>query len=145
MEKSKLSSYINMENISYVQITSTAEYYDDPYEESERSYYSYGDYYEEHEISNANIAVIENPKLIKKVFSAWDKDMADCGYLSGNRGVSSIQEIASVEIYFKQPEDKKRAKYGEESVVFTISNFDENIIKCLTDAGYGSLLKRRVQ
>ena len=137
MEKSKLSSYINMENISYVQITSTAEYYDDPYEESERSYYSYGDYYEEHEISNANIAVIENPKLIKKVFSAWDKDMADCGYLSGNRGVSSIQEIASVEIYFKQPEDKKRAKYGEESVVFTISNFDENIIKCLTDAGYG--------
>ena len=34
MEKSKLSSYINMENISYVQITSTAEYYDDPYEES---------------------------------------------------------------------------------------------------------------
>lgn len=137
MEKSKLSSYINMENISYVQITSTAEYYDDPYEESERSYYSYGDYYEEHEISNANIAVIENPKLIKKVFSAWDKDMADCGYLSGNRGVSSIQEIARVEIYFKQPEDKKRAKYGEESVVFTISNFDENIIKCLTDAGYG--------
>lgn len=137
MEKSKLSSYINMENISYVQITSTAEYYDDPYEESERSYYSYGDYYEEHEISNANIAVIENPKLIKKVFLAWDKDMADCGYLSGNRGVSSIQEIASVEIYFKQPEDKKRAKYGEESVVFTISNFDENIIKCLTDAGYG--------
>ena len=137
MEKSKLSSYINMENISYVQITSTAEYYDDPYEESERSYYSYGDYYEEHEISNANIAVIENPKPIKKVFSAWDKDMADCGYLSGNRGVSSIQEIASVEIYFKQPEDKKRAKYGEESVVFTISNFDENIIKCLTDAGYG--------
>lgn len=137
MEKSKLSSYINMENISYVEITSTAEYYDDPYEESERSYYSYGDYYEEHEISNANIAVIENPKLIKKVFSAWDKDMADCGYLSGNRGVSSIQEIASVEIYFKQPEDKKRAKYGEESVVFTISNFDENIIKCLTDAGYG--------
>lgn len=137
MEKSKLSSYINMENISYVQITSTAEYYDDPYEESERSYYSYGDYYEEHEISNANIAVIENPKLIKKVFSAWDKDMADCGYLSGNRGISSIQEIASVEIYFKQPEDKKRAKYGEESVVFTISNFDENIIKCLTDAGYG--------
>lgn len=137
MEKSKLSSYINMENISYVQITSTAEYYDDPYEESERSYYSYGDYYEEHEISNANIAVIENPKLIKKVFSAWDKDMADCGYLSGNRGVSSIQEIASVGIYFKQPEDKKRAKYGEESVVFTISNFDENIIKCLTDAGYG--------
>ncbi|MFR2966114.1 MAG: ABC transporter permease [Anaerovoracaceae bacterium] len=128
MEKSKLSSYINMENISYVQITSTAEYYDDPYEESERSYYSYGDYYEEHEISNANIAVIENPKLIKKVFSAWDKDMADCGYLSGNRGVSSIQEIASVEIYFKQPEDKKRAKYGEESVVFTISNFDENIL-----------------
>lgn len=137
MEKSKLSSYINMENISYVQITSTAEYYDDPYEESERSYYSYGDYYEEHEISNANIAVIENPKLIKKVFSAWDKDMADCGYLSGNRGVSSIQEIAGVEIYFKQPEDKKRAKYGEESVAFTISNFDENIIKCLTDAGYG--------
>lgn len=68
--------------------------------------------------------------------------MASCGYLSENRSVSILEEIASVEICFKQPEGKKKGKvkHEEESVTFTISNFDENTIKCLTDAGYGYIV-----
>ncbi len=148
-EKSKISSYVNMKNINYIQITGMnddySDYEEEFYDEGERSYYSYGDHYEEQEISSGNIAVIENPKLIKKVFEAYDKDMGEYGYINSNKYVSKLKEIATVEIYFKKPESKKRKRisYGDESISFSISNFDENIIECLIESGYGYTVGRK--
>lgn len=149
-EKNSLSSYINMENISYIQITGlTDEYYDsyyDYYESYDYGYdghHSYKDRYEEHVLNSGNIAVVENPKLIKKIFDAWDEDMRNCGYLENNRGVTELYEVASIEVFFKESKTPKNGKGKgkkkpvEESVTFMVSNFDGNTISCLTDAGYG--------
>lgn len=150
-EKSRLSSYINMKKIDYIQITGlTEEYYDSYYDTDEyyeKSYHSQGEEgYVETVTNNVSMAVVENPKLIREIFAAWDKDMEKSGYVTGNRMTSELQEVASVEIFFKKSEIKKKKgkrKYTEDSMSFIVSSYDENTIDCLTKAGYGYIVSKK--
>ena len=93
-EKNSILSYINIEEINYIQLTGlTTEYYDYYYGDAEDEAEDVAEdeaedvaedaaedtagIYEERDINN--MAVIDNPKLIKKIFTAWDKDMRSFG------------------------------------------------------------------
>lgn len=148
IEKNRVLSYVDMETVSYIQITGlTDEYFESYYDYDEygSSGTDYGSEYEKHVMNSGNIAVIENPKLIKKVFEAWDKDMKNCGYIYNNRGVSDIGETASIEVFFKETKAKKKGKdkYRQDSITFIVSDYDENTISCLIEAGYGYTIGKK--
>lgn len=137
-EKNSIFSYINIEDVSYIQLTGlTTEYYD---------YYISDESAEQYAQNDANsVAVIENPRIIRKIFEAWDKDMAGFGYVHNNENISAYNDVVNIEVFFKKTETdstkkKKKHDYKPESITLLAKDIYKNVIEYLDDNGYGYLL-----
>lgn len=106
VEKSKITSYINVDKISYMTISPTAtdEYYDD--------YESEGDVADGETMATV---IIDDKDRILEILNEWEKDIAEGGYRLNNRSLSAVRGLASIEIYFeKTKKDASEDKnYGE--------------------------------
>lgn len=140
-EKNSIFSYIKAEDISYIQITGlTEEYYESYYDDLESDIGDL-DQYESYVMNSGNIAVVDNPNLVKKIFEAWDEDMENCGYIYNNRNMSDLTDLASIEIYLKESALKKNGKKNiSENISFIVTDADKNTLACLKEAGYGNVL-----
>lgn len=140
-EKNSIFSYIKAEDISYIQITGlTEEYYESYYDDLESDIGDL-DQYESYVMNSGNIAVVDNPNLVKKIFEAWDEDMENCGYIYNNRNMSDLTDLASIEIYLKESALKKKGeKNMGENISFIVTDADKNTLACLKEAGYGNVL-----
>lgn len=148
-EKNSILSYINIEEINYIQLTGlTTEYYDYYYGDAEDEAEDVAEdaaedtagIYEERDINN--MAVIDNPKLIKKIFTAWDKDMRSFGYVYNNENVSVYNDVVNIEIFFKDSNKSSKKKHDNrsDSVTLVAKDIYTNVISCLKDNGYGYIV-----
>ena len=88
------------------------------------------------------MAVIDNPKLIKKIFTAWDKDMRSFGYVYNNENVSVYNDVVNIEIFFKDSNKSSKKKHDNrpDSVTLVAKDIYTNVISCLKDNGYGYIV-----
>lgn len=136
-EKTRITSYVNMDAISYITITGMAEteYYSDDY--------YYGDASMQYVANSGSIAVVENPEMIKKILTAWQEDVGRSGYLKDNRAVTPYSELATIEIYFEKgtkgesKKEKRRHKEADPVLMLSVTSIDAGTIDVLADNGYG--------
>ncbi len=134
-EKSKITSYVDMDKISYITITGVYideySYYDEMYEDV---YYG-------------SVAVIDDDTEIKRILTAWQEDVSKGGYLNNNRYMTPYSDVAVIEIYFERgsKNDNKNSSSGKGNIrydgdmalILNVTNMDENTITCLINEGYG--------
>ena len=130
-EKNKITSYVNMDNISYIQITGLEEEY---------YYYDYDsaayDEYEEQVKNSGGMAVIKNPKVIKELLNKLDEDTSGYGYIHNNSSITYMEGIANIEIFF----EKSKKKKNQDIIGITLYKYNNNALAYLSEMGYGFIV-----
>ena len=138
-EKTQITSYVDMDKISY--ITLTGMYVDE--------YAHYDELYEE--IYYGSMTVIDDKAEIERILTAWQTDVSSGGYLQNNRYITPYSDIAVIEIHFvkgSQNENqdsnsgrKEKKRYDTDmALIVNVTDMDENTINCLINEGYGQSL-----
>ena len=97
VEKSKITSYINVDKISYMIITPVDSYWYD-YENGEGG----ADVSED----DMSTVIIDDKDRIVEILKAWEKDVAEGSYKNGNRSLTESRGVGSIDIYFEKAKKK---------------------------------------
>lgn len=97
VEKSKITSYINVDKISYMIITPVDSYWYD-YENGEGG----ADVSED----DMSTVIIDDKDRIIEILKAWEKDVTEGSYKNGNRSLTESRGIGSIDICFEKAKKK---------------------------------------
>lgn len=135
-ENRKITSCIDLEKISHIEIAGVNDSYEEYYDE-------HYDTENQYALNSGSMAVIENPAMIKKILTAWDEDMNKWGYKENNRSLTPYDELAYIDIIFKiekagsSKKKESNAEAREYALTVYITEIDEYTIDCLVKSGYG--------
>lgn len=134
-EKSKITSYINIDKIQYMTIARIITSHSENNGGEERP----------------ETLIVEDKDKIMGILESWNQDVISGGYKKNNRSISDSYAVASIEVYFAKEQKKpSKNKHDKETVVysgsenpfvgFSATDMDKNLLNYLKQIGYGDEL-----